>query len=432
MTALEIPECRLDPRGEDRLGEAARLQEAGPVVRIVLPPDPRGGDVRAWAVTCHNELLTLWRDPEIKTRTSADYHHWTAWRNGQISPSWPGWQMTCVNNMFTADGEDHARQRHAVQRVLTVRKVSQMRPRIAGIVEALLDALPGHASPDGVVDVKANFAVALPMAVVAGQLMGVPADWQPELLGLVQTVFSSSVSPQDAAEAEDNRIAFLDRLVKLRTREPDESLTSDLIRDRETAGNPMADTELADTAWIMLTAGWQTTSDLIANAILALLTHDEQRRSLGAGPGLTASEAAWDDVVEETLRWDPPVNLLTAAYTTGDIEIGGTTIPAGEAIYASYTAANRDPRQHGADAGIFDVARERHSHLAFADGPHRCLGAPLAKAEALEALPALFRRYQGLRLAVRPDEIKPAETFYTNSVQALPVHLTPPTPAEAR
>jgi cytochrome P450 len=413
----EVPEIRLNPRGEDRHGEAARLRDAGPVVRIELP-----GGVWAYAITRHAELESLFRDPQL----SASYRNWTAWRNKQITSAWPLWQMTVVNNMFTADGDHHRRLRRPVQRVLTGRKVGAMRPRITKIAKSLLEELPSHASPDGTVDLKQHYAVALPMAVVAGQLMGVPEEWQPDLQELVQTVFSSSTTPEEAAAAEGNRIAFLEKLVALRTREPDESLTADLIRDRRTAEDPMSDTELGDTAWIMLTAGWQTTTDLIANAALALLTHPQQRRDLGTGRGLTTTNGTWDDVVEETLRWDPPVSMLTAGYTTGDVTIGGTTIPEGEAVYAAYSAAGRDPRQHGPTAGIFDVTRGQRPNLAFADGMHRCVGAPLAIAEALEALPALFAHYPALRLAVRPDEIRPAETFYTNSVTALPVHLTPP------
>lgn len=448
MTALEVPEFRLDPRGEDRHGEADRLREAGPVVRIVLPPDPHGGEVHAWAVTRHQELEALFRAPGIKEKISASYTRWAAWQNKQITPSWPLYQMTCVDNMFTADGAHHARLRRPVQRVLTGRKVAEMRQRIAETAQALLDELPGHAGPDGAVDLRAHYAVGLPMAVVAGQLMGVPQDWLPELLGLVQTVFSSSTTPEEAATAESQRAAFLDRLVALRLSEPDGSLTSDLIRDRQKlidqqrapqpetlatgqttsrreAEEPMTDSELGDTAWIMLTAGWQTTTDLIANAVLALLTHPQQRRELGTRRGLPAETGTWDKVIEETLRWDPPVSLLTAGYSTEPVTLGGVTIPQGEAIYAAYSAVGRDPRQHGPTADVFDITREARPNLAFADGVHRCVGVLLAKEEALVALEALFTRYPELRLAARPDEIKPAQTFYTNSVESLPVHLTP-------
>lgn len=449
MSAVEVPEFRLDPRGEDRHAEADHLRDAGPVVRIILPPDPYGGEIHAWAVTRHEELEGLFRDPKIRERISASYTRWAAWQNKQITPSWPLYQMTCVDNMFTADGAHHARLRRPVQRVLTGRKVAEMHQRIAETAHALLEDLPGRAGPDGTVDLRGHYAVALPMAVVAGQLMGVPQDWQPELLGLVQTVFSSSTTPEEAAVAESNRSAFLHRLVALRLREPDRSLTSDLIRDRQNlidqqrigqSGNlatdqipshreteePMTDSELGDTAWIMLTAGWQTTTDLIANAVLALLTHPQQLRHLGTGRGLATEPGPWHDVIEETLRWDPPVSLLTAGYTTEAIDLGGVTIPNGEAIYAAYSAVGRDPRQHGPTADAFDITRERRPNLAFADGVHRCVGALLAREEALVALTALFARYPNLSLGVRPDEIRPAESFYTNSVQSLPVHLTPP------
>lgn len=408
----EVPEFRLDPTGSDHHGEAARMRDAGPVVRVVLP-----GEVRAYGVTRHAELEALLRDP----RVSASYRNWRLWRDGLITPEWPLFGMFCVDNMFTADGSYHRRLRSPVQRVLTGRKVEAMRPRVTEIAGSLLDELPGHAGPDGAVDLKQHYAVPLPMAVVSGQVMGMPQDWWPQLRALVENLFRTDTSPEEAAATERERVALLKELIKLRTDQPGDDLTSDLIRDRRKTADPMSDIELADTIWIMLTAGHETTVSLITNTIRALLTHPRQRRNLGTTP-----DGNWDYVIEEVLRWDPPVGTLAAGYTTEDIDIGGVTIPAGECVLACYSAANRDPAQHGPDAHQFNIARTHADHLAFAAGPHVCPGGLLAKMEATVAVRALLTRYPRLKLAVRPSEIEPVQSFFTNSAARLPVYLAPP------
>ena len=413
MTAdapVEVPEIRLDPTGSDHHGEAARMRDAGPVVRVILP-----GDVRVFAVTRHAELEAFVKDP----RVSASYRNWNAWRNGQITPDWPLFGMVVVDNMFTADGDHHRRLRRPVSRVLTARKVEAMRPEIAGIAARLLEELPGHAGPDGVVDLRQHYAVPLPMTVVSGLVMGMPQDWWPQLRELVDGLFRTDRTPEQAAAAERDRIQLLHDLIALRTEHPGDDLTSDLIKDRRDNPEPMTDTELADTMWIMLTAGHQTTVDLITNGVQAMLTYPWQRQ-------LTYGwdDKAWSAAVEEVLRWDPPVGNLMAGYPTEDIEIGGVTIPAGEAVLAAYSAANRDPAHHGPDAHLFDTARQQKGHLAFSAGPHACPGALLAKMEARVALPYLFNRYPQLTLAVK--EPAPVPSFFSNSASALPVHLTPP------
>jgi cytochrome P450 len=172
----------------------------------------------------------------------------------------------------------------------------------------------------------------------------------------------------------------------------------------------------------MVTAGHETTLSLIVNAVRALLTHPDQRAL-----ALTGDHTTWEAVTEETLRWDAPIGNFMARYPLDDIQIAGVTIPAGDAILAPYSAVGRDTAQHGPHAERFDVTRRHDRHLAFGGGPHVCLGAPLARLEAAVALPALFGHYPDLSLAVPPSALVPVPSLFSNSVQSLPVSLTPST-----
>jgi len=175
-----------------------------------------------------------------------------------------------------------------------------------------------------------------------------------------------------------------------------------------------------DTLWLMVTAGHETTLNLITNTVRALLTHPDQRALALAG------EVTWAAVIEEVLGWDAPIGNFLARYPRQDITIAGITIPAGDAVLAPYTAVGRDPAQHDTHADRFDITREPTKHLAFGGGPHICLGAPLARLEATIAVRELFVRYPDLELATAPEDLTPIASLFSNSIQTLPVHLAPP------
>ncbi|MGX1763011.1 cytochrome P450, partial [Streptomyces lydicus] len=172
------------------------------------------------------------------------------------------------------------------------------------------------------------------------------------------------------------------------------------------------------TLMLIITAGHETTVNLLDQAIFALLTRQGQLTDVLDG------RASWADVVEETLRYQAPLAHLLLRYAVEDLDVEGTRIAQGEAILASYAAIGRDPKVHGPTADEFDVHREtRDRHLAFGHGVHHCLGAPLARLEAQVALPALFARFPGLRLAVEPSALAPVGSFISNGHAQLPVAL---------
>jgi cytochrome P450 len=170
---------------------------------------------------------------------------------------------------------------------------------------------------------------------------------------------------------------------------------------------------------LMIGAGFETTTNLITNAVRALLTHPNQLDQVLHG------RCRWGAVVEETLRWDPPIANLPFRYATDTIDLDGVRIPAGEPVLICYGAAGRDPDQHGPTAHRFDITRTQRGHLAFSHGPHYCLGSPLARLEARIALGALFESFPHLALAVTDDDLHNQPSIIAGGVTERPVILQP-------
>jgi cytochrome P450 len=402
----EVPVVTLDPFGSDHHGEAARLRELGPIVRVVLP-----GGIQAWAVSHHAELAALIANPQV----SKDWRNWSAIQNGEIPEGWPLDGMVRVTNMVTADGAEHHRLRRLVTRTLTQRRVQDLRPRIAEIVAGLLDELPARVGADGTVDLRPHFAYPVPMQVIC-ELTGVPEPWRPRLRELVDSIFRTNTTAEEVLETQRDRVQMLRNLVELHTKEPGDDLTSALIIARRDDPDALTEEELIDTIWLLLTAGHETTLSLILNAVRALLTHPAQRE-------LAVAKGSWDDVVEETMRWDAPIGNFMARYPLEDIEVAGVTVPKGDAILACYSAAGRDVCQYGAPGASFDIANATPKHLSFGGGVHFCLGASLARIEAEVAVRGLFARYPDLSLAATPETIPPVPSLFSNSAAVLPVRL---------
>jgi len=395
----------LDTTGTDIPGEAARLRERGPLVPVVLP-----GGIRAWAITDLGVLQELFCD----WRVSKDAHrHWPAFVAGEIPPDWPLISWVSVRNMFTAYGKDHQRLRKLVLPAFTARRTTALRSQITRITRELLDGLA--ARPIGeVVDLREEYAAQVPLRVIT-ELMGVPADLQPRLRTCVDDFFFT-VSRRSPQETLTEMVDILTTLVARRRADPGDDMTSMLIGHRD-AGDRLGEEELVHTLLLVISAGYETTVNLIDQAVYQLLARPELLA------GLRGGAFTWTDLVEETLRYAPPVANLPLRYAIADIDIADRRIEAGDALLACIAATNRDPHLHDPEPDTFDPSRPIKQHASFGYGPHFCLGAPLARLEAAIALPALFQRFPDLAPAVPPHELKTLDSFISHGHQHLPVRL---------
>ncbi|RPF30609.1 cytochrome P450 [Streptomyces sp. TLI_185] len=400
----------IDPFGADIPGESARLRALGPVVPVELP-----GGIPAWAPTGYDTLKDLILDPQVSRDPRL---HWKLWPEIGEHPSW-GWILGWVGvvNMLSTYGGDHARLRKLVAPSFTHRRTEKMRARVEVVTQELLDALAAAGADGRVVDVKAALAQPLPMRIIC-ELFGVPDELVDDTRRLIAAIMDTSdPSPEHAAFVQQQIGTVLPALIAHRSEHPADDLTTELIRVRDEDGDRLSDEELLYTLLLVIGAGFETTVNLIGNAVVALLRHPEQLAAVRAG------KIGWEAVVDETLRVHPSIASLPLRFAVTDIAVGDVTIPAGDAIITTYAAAGLDPAHYGPDADAFDAARGADDHLAFGIGVHRCIGAPLARVEALTALPALFERFPEVRLAVGEDELRQVPSFIAFGWQEVPVRL---------
>jgi cytochrome P450 len=243
-------------------------------------------------------------------------------------------------------------------------------------------------------------------------------EYRDRLHQLSMLMVTTDISPEQVKAAGREMTELLAQVVAARRLRPGDDLTSALIAAREQDGDRLSEQELIGNLLLMIIAGHDTTTNLIGNAVRALCEHRDQLELVRSG------RAAWADVVEEALRWDCPVTYIPFRYPIRDLASGGTVIPAGSAILAGYAAAGRDQAAFGPAADQFDVTRTGETrHLSFGHGPHYCLGAPLARAEAVIALEQLFDRFPDLDLAVPDAELRQSASLVSNGVRELPVRL---------
>ncbi|RPK47074.1 cytochrome P450 [Streptomyces sp. ADI93-02] len=286
-------------------------------------------------------------------------------------------------NMLEMDAPHHTRLRKLVAREFTARRIEALRPRVEQITGDLLDAMV----PAGSADLVDAFAFPLPMTVIC-ELLGVP-DIDRDAFRLLSNAIVTPESPEKENEAVQAMGAYLDTLIADKRRAPGDDLMSALIQAHDDDGDRLSPDELVGMAFLLLVAGHETTVNLIANGVRALLDHPDQLALLRARPELI------DNAVEEMLRYDGPVGTATFRFSREPVTVGQVVIPKGEAVLVALGSGDRDPDRYP-DPDTFDIRREAQGHLAFGHGIHFCLGAPLARMEGRIAIRALLERCPGL------------------------------------
>ncbi|WP_329037501.1 cytochrome P450 [Streptomyces sp. NBC_00178] len=394
----------LDPAARDADAEHRLLRAAGPATRIDILGVP------AWSVTDPALLKNLLTSPDVSKDAR---RHWPGFEDAV--QTWPLALWVAATNMFTAYGGDHRRLRGTVAPAFSARRVAALRPTVEGIVDGLLAGLEA-VPPGDVTDLRERFAYPLPIAVI-GHLLGVPDSRGDEFRALVNDVFDTTLTPAEAAGNAGRLYAMLDALIAAKRAAPGDDMASALIALSEEGaeGRRLSEEELRDTLLLMINAGYETTVNLIDQAVTLLLSRPAQLAHVREG------RATWLDVVEETLRHSPPVKHLPLRYAVADIPLpGGGHIAKGEAILASYAAANRHPDWHD-DADAFEVTRITKEHLAFGHGIHFCLGAALARMEGEVALSRFFERFPDAALASPQEDLEPVPSLISNGHRSLPV-----------
>jgi len=379
----------------------ARLRAEDPVHWSAL--------MEAWVLTRYDDVVAVLTD----SRFSADrrqarnrFADEIARREEEFGP------FGRTRTMLTSDPPEHTRLRRLVSKAFTPRMVEGLRPRIQEIVDELLDAV----AQNGRMDVIRDLAYPLPVIVIA-EMLGVPPEhrdqfkhWSDEIVG----VLGGPLVPQETLErsrvAVHELAGYLQGVIAERRREPREDLVSGLIAAEE-QGQILSEDEMLATAMLLLVAGNETTTNLIGNGMLSLLRNPDEMERLCADPSLVPT------AVEELLRYDGPVQA-TGRVAMEDLEIGGQKVTKGQAVLTVLGAANRDPAQFGKPDEL-DLDRQPNEHVAFGDGIHFCLGAPLARAEGQIAFETLLRRFAHPRLET--DNLQWGGSFILRGLKSLPI-----------
>jgi cytochrome P450 len=401
----EAPLIEIDPSSSSfkrkPYSAYARLRDESPVarVRMRLPGMPSR---EAFLIARYQDVSALLRDP----RFAKDPDNAAAKVRGV-----PALFKPLTRNMLGVDDPDHARLKRLVQGAFTPRQIARLGGRTEAISSGLLDQLAKQESFDLIRD----YALPLPVSVIS-ELLGVPegdrrrfARWSGAFIrGAASRVALMLSLPEMIAF-----LRYLKRLIAMKRAEPADDVITALI-SAEADGNMLDAEELMAMIAILLSAGHETTLNLIGNGMLALLDHPDAAEMLCREPALLES------AIEELLRFASPVATSTHRYARENLAISGIEIPTGSLVFGLIAAANRDERQFGA-ADQLDIKRSPNRHLTFGEGGHYCIGAALARMEGKVAIRDILTRFKDLRLAVPRESLSWTPGLVLSGLKRLPV-----------
>ncbi|SEH01064.1 Cytochrome P450 [Nonomuraea solani] len=382
-------------RGSDPFDPPPGLRGEG----AVRPLELLNG-ARAWLVTGFEEARTVLSDARYsadkmrhRDATSTRPHRPVAEREDGI--------------FVFMDPPEHTRLRRSLTGQFTVRRMRELESRVREIAVEHIEAMKAAGTR---ADLVPAFALPLPSLVIC-ELLGVDYADRTEFQQRTAIGLNANSDPREQAAARAGLHAFMQRLVAAKRSNPADDLLSGLVHD---ADPPLTDAQLVDVALLLLTAGHETTANMLGLGTFALLEHPGQLAALRADPGLI------DNAVEELLRFLSIIQLGVSRVTTEPVTLGGVDVPAGATVVIATPQVNRDPRQWP-DPGTLDVRRPRTPHLAFGHGVHQCLGQQLARIELRIGLGELISRLPDLRLAVPAEQVPVRNEMLIFGVHSLPV-----------
>ncbi|MEJ2871511.1 cytochrome P450 [Actinomycetospora sp. OC33-EN08] len=323
--------------------------------------------------------------------------------------------------LLALDPPDHTRLRRMLTGRFTVRAMKALEPRVVAIVDEALERMAAGGAP---ADLVADFALPVPSLVIC-ELLGVPYADRDGFQERAELTLRSDLTVEQRTRVFGESREYMASLVARARREPGDDLLGMLVAehgDRSAAEGGIDDAELVGLANLLLVAGHETTSNVIALGTYELLRDPDQMAAMRAA---LDDDAALSRAVEEMLRHVSPVSAGFPRVAGRDVEVGPHEVPAGTVVTASLCAANRDPAL-GEGLDHLDVRREPVPHVAFGYGIHHCLGAPLARIELRIAFAALLRRFPDLALAVDPDDVGFRHENLIHGLEALPVMWATP------
>lgn len=392
----DVPKFPLSPSAipYDPAPEMRAIMEKCPVSRIRLPDDSQ-----AWLVTGFSEAREVFTDQR--------YSRALLFAPGRKQL---GVDVVTADSILSLDPPEHSRLRKLVAGAFTGRRIQALRPRIAELVDELIDGMLAGPRPT---DLVQAFSLTLPSQVIC-LLLGVPFEDTGKFHAWSNTIFADwSRAPEEIQTAYAEVSAYLAELITRKRETPQDDLVSVLIDARDSAGK-LSEDELVNFCFALLAAGHETTANMINLSFTALCRNPEQLDRLRADPGLIP------DAVEELLRYVILNPAGMPRVTREEVCLGGITIPEGETIIPAFNMANRDPAAFE-DPDRLDVGREPRSHLAFGAGAHHCVGAQLARIELQESFRGLLTRLPGLRMAVPMSGLEFHAGQAITSIRELPV-----------
>jgi cytochrome P450 len=393
-TAVTLPLDRETPF--DPPAELSAIGHRAPVHPMTYADGKPG-----WLVTGYAEARVVLDDPRFGNTLEAG----ASPPIEELRPAGGAPVVTPPGFFIVMDDPEHARFRRRLTGQFSMRRMRRLEPRITEIIEGRLDEMERTGPP---ADLVRSFALPIPSLVIC-ELLGVPYADRERFQRSTDTAVNLANSAEERAAAGGALVGYLAELVARKKAEPSGDILGELV-----AGGEFTDAELAGVATLLLTAGHETTANMLGLGTFLLLQHPDQAAALRDDPELAGS------AVEELMRYLTITHIGPMRVAKDDVRIGGHTVRAGQTVTISLPVVNRDPTRFP-DPDRLDITRPADSHLGFGHGIHQCLGQQLARIEMRLAFPALLRRFPRLELGVPAGEVPMRTRATIYGVHRLPV-----------